>query len=104
MIKVSDPARSGDRSGVAHWVKDDKAYCQPSKHLPLPTGEWHAMEITVRGDACTVSFNGEKVQDIRLESRPGQILVPGLQRTKGKIGFQGNTGTIRYRRVMIKEL
>jgi serine/threonine protein kinase len=104
MIKVSDPARTAEPSGTTHWVKNDKTYCKPSKALRLPTGEWHSMEITVRGDSCTVLLAGEKVVDIRLESRVGQLVVPGLQRTQGKIGLQMNTGTIRFRRILIKEL
>ena len=37
-------------------------------------------------------------------ARNSGAFVPGLGRVKGKVGFQTNTGTVRFRKIEIKEL
>jgi hypothetical protein len=49
-------------------------------------------------------WQGKKVVDIRLEPASANSIVPALGRSKGKVGFQTNGGTVRYRKIEIKEL
>ncbi len=105
LIKLTDPAKFPDEpSGTTYWVKDDKTYCKPVEDVKAAAGEWHRMEVTVRGDACSALLDEKKVVELRLEAGDGPSITPALKRTKGRLGFQAHTGTIRFRRIEIKEL
>jgi hypothetical protein len=81
VLKLTDPATFRDYcSGTTHFLKDDKQYCKPAEDLKLPAGAWHAAQITVSGDSCTVVLAGKKVVDIRLDPNARGGLVPGLKR------------------------
>jgi serine/threonine protein kinase len=70
-----------------------------------PGVAWNAMEIESYGDSLRVAVNGQDVlrRDLRvLAGAPGAI--PALRRPSGRIGFQGDTGTVRFRGVRLKEL
>jgi serine/threonine protein kinase len=94
--------------GTTHWVKKDdtdrKTNRQPAETLPLPAGVWHALELTVQGNACVALVGGKQFLDIRSDPRRGRMFTPALQRTSGKIGLQARLGTIYFRQVQIKEL
>jgi predicted peptidase len=105
LIKLSDSAKFPDEpSGTTKWVKDDKEASRPAEDPKLSTGAWHAMEITVRGERYTAILAGKKVADLHLDLATGDKTVPALKRNKGKIGFQAHTGTVRFRKIDIKEL
>jgi hypothetical protein len=90
--------------GANAWLKEDKSSRKQTEDLQLPTGAWHALEITMRGTSCIVHVPGKPVIDIHGNPTRHGTIVPGLQRTKGRIGLFARTGTSRYRGVQIKEL
>jgi hypothetical protein len=107
MIKLSDSAKFPKFPlGTTHWLKDDRFDGKPAEVPPLPTSSWHSAEITIRGDTCVVVMGGKPVVDIKLDpaAQAHSRFVPALKRARGKIGFQANTGTVRFRKVEIKEL
>jgi hypothetical protein len=107
LIKLTNPTMNDrEPTGTTFFLKSAAEYVHPDTVLSLPTDTWHVMEVRVQGDHCVATVNGKEVIDTKLdpeaENKPG--LVPGLQRSKGKIGLQANTGTMRYRKIEIKEL
>jgi hypothetical protein len=105
VLKLTDPATFRDySSGTTHFVKDANQHCRPIRDLKLRAGAWHAAAITVRGDACVAVLAGKQVVDLRRDRNAREGLVPALGRSEGKIGLQAHTGTMRYRRLQIKEL
>ena len=66
------------------------------------------MEVVVQGDSCKATIDGKQVVNLTLDPDPRKceaiVSGPGLKRDKGKIGFQTNTGTVRFRDIQIKEL
>jgi hypothetical protein len=70
-----------------------------------PAGQWNSLEVTVRGETLRARVNGESVLDTKLDpSAKSGTVVPGLERAKGRIGLQRHTGTVRFRKIEIKEL
>jgi serine/threonine protein kinase/formylglycine-generating enzyme required for sulfatase activity/WD40 repeat protein len=107
LIKLTNPTHeSRDATGSAHWLKSSTPFAVPANAPKVVVGQWHAVEITVKGDTCTANFDGVACVDLKLDPvAPTPFgFVPGLKRTKGKVGFQINTGTMRYRNVSIQEL
>jgi len=104
-FELSDSAKYPDvPSGATHWVKDDRMTCKPDEDLQLAAGSWHSLEITVRGDACIGLLDGKKVVDVHLDPKAGGAAGAALNRAKGRIGLQAHTGTMRFRKIEIKEL
>jgi hypothetical protein len=62
------------------------------------------MELTVRGNTCVAVLAGKQVLDLHADPRGSGAIIPALLRSKGKIGFQAHTGTVRFRKIEIKEL
>jgi hypothetical protein len=105
VLKLNDPGKFPDYwTGTTHFVKDARQYIRPAKDLKLPAGTWHTLELTVRSDSCSAVLDGKKTVALRLDRRYRGAFVPGLKRTRGRIGLQAHTGTIRFRHVRIKEL
>jgi predicted Ser/Thr protein kinase len=105
VIKFADHDRRPQYwPGTTHFMKDDKQFTKPSVDLKFQPGVWHTAEVTIRGDRCTAIVDGKAIVDLRADPNYGGPFVPGLKRSKGRIGFQAHTGTMRYRRVEIKEL
>jgi hypothetical protein len=105
ILKLTDPAAFKDYcSGTTHFARDGQQHCRPTRDLNLAANTWHAAQLTIRGDRCVVILAGEKVVDIRLDPADRGGLVPGLKRSKGKIGFQAHTGTVRFRNVRLIQL
>lgn len=74
-----------------------------------PVGEWNAQEVRVKGQHITVILNDEIILDGDfLEASKNGTMDhkehPGLQRTKGHIGFLGHGDELRFRKIRIKEL
>lgn len=107
LIKLTNPAMENvEPTGMTHWLRKATAFWGPVEILNLPTGIWRPMEVIVRGDHCTATVDGKKLVDVTLDpdARNSGAFIPGLGRRKGKVGFQINTGIVRYRKIEIKEL
>ena len=75
----------------------------------LPTGEWNKQEVRVQHPYITVVLNGEVILEGNyLEASKNGALDkkehPGLQRSRGHIGFLGHGDVVRFRSINIKEL
>jgi hypothetical protein len=110
LIKLLNPAipavNAKEPTGTTHWLKSADAFVKPSELLSLPRDIWHSMEVDVRGDRCTATIGSKRFVNVTLDrgARKREDFIPGLQRAKGKVGFQANTGTVRFRNIAIKEL
>jgi serine/threonine protein kinase/formylglycine-generating enzyme required for sulfatase activity len=105
-IKLTNPAHGGlSYTGSANWLMSSKQYILPKAKPKVVVGQWHSVEVTVKGDTCSASFDGVPCVDLKLDpTAPTPFgFVPALKRAKGKVGFQINTGTMRYRNISIKE-
>ena len=74
-----------------------------------PEGEWNAQEVIVEGSKVKVILNGTAIVDgdFLEASKEGTMDGkdhPGLQRTKGHIGFLGHGDVLRIRNIRIKDL
>ncbi len=99
--------RAGDVTGSAWWMtKATGVFAPPVKTPKVVVGQWHTCEVTVRGDACAATFDGEACVDLKLDpSAPRPFdAKPGLMRAKGRVGFKVYTGRVAYRNVSIREL
>jgi hypothetical protein len=70
-------------------------------------GEWNQQEIMANGPQIKVTLNGTVIVDADLRSvKDPEILRehPGLQRTKGYIGFLGHSSRLEFRNITIEEL
>jgi hypothetical protein len=67
----------------------------PAKASPTfkAAGRWNTFEITAKGPRMTVMMNGEQAVDVNDKSFP-----------TGPIALQYNSGTIKFRKLMIKPL
>ena len=103
-IILKDPKKYVEPSGTHDLLSDNKAAHRPTTRRNLANGNWHDMEITVRGDRCITVIDGDIIFDVKLDPDPEQHkpVVPALKRIKGRIGFQVNNGAIRFRNVEIK--
>jgi hypothetical protein len=107
LIKLSGPGRPPtDATGASHWLRDGNAHTLPLRAPAMTVGGWHKLEVTVQGPVCTATLDGKGLVDTTLHPNENTYsgIVPGLKRTSGKVGFQINTGTVRYRNIEIKEL
>ncbi|MCL6265014.1 3-keto-disaccharide hydrolase [Flagellimonas myxillae] len=74
-----------------------------------PMGEWNSQTVTVEGSKITVELNGNLILegDFQEASKNGTLDKkehPGLQRSKGHIGFLGHGDVVHFRNIKIKEL
>ena len=74
-----------------------------------PTGDWNQQEVRVQHPYVTVVLNGEVILEGNyLEASKNGTLDkkehPGLQRSRGHIGFLGHGDVVRFRNFKIKEL
>ena len=74
-----------------------------------PTGEWNQQEVRVQHPYITIVLNGEVILEGNyLEAGKNGTLDkkehPGLQRSRGHIGFLGHGDVVRFRNIKIKEL
>jgi WD40 repeat protein len=107
LIKLTNPAmEEKEPTGTTFWLKSAATYVRPVEVPSLATDTWHSMEVVVKGGHCTATVNGDRVVNLTLDPDPRNsgAIVPGLGRRKGRVGFQINTGTVRYRNVEIQEL
>ncbi len=74
-----------------------------------PLGEWNYEEVIVKGDQIKVTLNGTVILEgnMREASKNGTLdhkEHPGLNRTKGHIGFLGHGSELEFRNIRIKDL
>jgi hypothetical protein len=74
-----------------------------------PVGEWNEEEVRVEGSKIIVKLNGKEIVngDFVEASKNGTLDGkdhPGLQRSKGHIGFLGHGDQLKFRNIRIKEL
>lgn len=74
-----------------------------------PVGEWNTEEVIVQGSKIKVILNGTTIVDGDMQeaSKNGTMdgkEHPGLQRTRGHIGFLGHGDVVRFRNIRIKDL
>ncbi|MCP4976488.1 MAG: DUF1080 domain-containing protein [Maribacter sp.] len=74
-----------------------------------PVGEWNQQEVHVQGSKIQIILNGTSIVDADfLEASKNGTLDkkdhPGLQRSKGHIGFLGHGDIVRFRNIAIKDL
>ncbi len=74
-----------------------------------PIGEWNHQEVIVQGSTIKIILNGTTIVDgdFLAASKNGTMdkkSHPGLQRTKGHIGFLGHGDVLRFRNIRIKTL
>lgn len=80
----------------------------PAKRGALkPVGEWNQEEVIVQGSSIKVILNGTTIVDgdLKEASKNGTMDGrdhPGLQRTKGHIGFLGHGDVLQFRNIRIK--
>jgi hypothetical protein len=74
-----------------------------------PVGEWNEEEVIVQGSKIKVILNGTTILDGDfLEASKNGTMDgkdhPGLNRTKGHIGFLGHGYVVKFRNIRIKDL
>lgn len=74
-----------------------------------PVGEWNQQEVIVQHPKIKIVLNGTTILegDYLEASKNGTLdgkAHPGLQRSRGHIGFLGHGDVVRFRNIRIKEL
>jgi len=78
------------RHGMANGETDyDEALARDTS---LPTGEWQTLGVRAEGDQLTVTLNGVEI-----------TRAAGLANETGFIGIQGETGSLEFRSVRVRE-
>jgi hypothetical protein len=87
-------------------VSSDGPALKPVRPARLrPAGGWNAAEVELRDQSLRVTINGEVVQESDLSVLAGMgSLYPGLGRSAGRVGFQQQSGTARFRDVRLSDL
>ena len=72
-------------------------------------GEWNIEEVMVKGNYIRITLNGHIIVegDMKEASKNGTIDHldhPGLNRSKGHIGFLGHGSELEFRKIRVKEL
>lgn len=74
-----------------------------------PVGEWNSEEIIAKGPKIKVILNGTVITDADItEAREKGTMDgkqhPGLNRTKGHIGFLGHGSVVQFKNIRVKDL
>lgn len=80
----------------------------PAKRgAPKKAGEWNSEEIVCDGRHIMVTVNGKLIVDGNLDDVKDPTTLkehPGIQRTKGYLGFLGHDAHVEFRNIRIKVL
>ena len=80
----------------------------PAKRgAPKKAGEWNTEEIVCNGRHIKVTLNDQVIVDGNLDDvKDPEVLKahPGIQRTRGHVGFLGHGEHVDFRNIRIKEL
>ncbi len=78
----------------------------PLEYHPLVPGEWHAVQLLVRGDHIRITVDGTMVNETFLDQLPaGEKPHPLRTRPKtGHIGLQCSASEVQFRRLRIRDL
>src|SRR5262249_24585452 len=92
------------KTGYFLWSGFAKQPVVPNPEPQLrPGGRWNEMEIDVQGHRQRVWINGQQILDFdREELSKDPRAMPGLARREGAVGFQGQTGTLRLRKIAVR--
>lgn len=85
-VQIFDKNASFPTASMVNLVKAPERFSKAA-------GRWNAFYITARGPLMTVDMNGERAVEVSNNAFPG-----------GPIGLQYNSGTLRFRKVLIKPL
>jgi hypothetical protein len=99
-------SRGAEETGTTRWVLNT-ADLAPSQSAELqPAGSWNRLEIELKGHALRAWVNDKQIVSATLAAgaRMADGSIPALDRPKGRIGLQKHTGTVRFRKIEIKEL
>jgi formylglycine-generating enzyme required for sulfatase activity len=107
-LELLDADKQAIKNGSFIWSRslDVRKILSPNTPVEMnPTGSWNKIEVEVHNELLRFVVNDREV--IRSDlSKLAEIAGahPGLKRRSGRIGFQSNTGTARFRNIEIKEL
>ncbi|HEY7326127.1 MAG TPA: family 16 glycoside hydrolase [Gemmataceae bacterium] len=110
LIALMDPVKykpPAGATGTAYWIQngdEQNRRTLPTRSIPFANRTWHALEITMQADHCIARVDGNQLQDLRRSTLKSSNVIPALERTKGKIGFKSQIGTLRFRNIEIEEL
>src|SRR5262249_51749054 len=99
---VSDPASTGS----FFYGRDGRSVVPRNPPAELrPAGEWNRLEIEVNEQGLFAFVNGKAVQRTNLAELAGRpIAFAGLRQTWAPIALTGLNGTVRFRKIEIKQL
>ncbi|HUE16647.1 MAG TPA: SUMF1/EgtB/PvdO family nonheme iron enzyme [Planctomycetaceae bacterium] len=106
VFKLLDRPGAGEQTGTTNFLYNG-VYIQPDRGAQmLPAGSWNQLEIEVKGRSMRAWVNRNLIIDrsIDAEALLSDGTIPGLNRTKGRIGLQKHTSTVRFRNIEIREL
>ncbi len=105
LITLTNPL-AGDATGTAYYMKASGGNVPPTAKPQVAVGQWYTCEVTVRGDTCRATFDGQSCVDLQYDSasKPADGFPAGLMRQKGKIGFKAYTGALKFRNIEIRDL
>jgi hypothetical protein len=76
---------------------------KPAKNKPI--GEWNTVKIVCKGRQVTVVQNDVELVNADLDDYKAKYKKhPGLEREKGRVGFQSYNVRVEFKNVFIKEL
>ncbi len=115
---MGDPAYTGLEVQVLDDAAPEYADLKPTQYtgsvydvaaaMPRatkPAGEWQRLEIRCHQRQVSVKVNGTAVVSANLDEHQDQYAAhPGLERTRGFVGFQNHGARVEYRAVELREL
>ena len=109
LVKLIE-APNREETGTYFWLRDDPQggmYVRPDQAAEMkPAGSWNLLEVEMRGRSMRAMVNGKPVLNLT-SAAAAQFpdgTLPGLNRTGGRLGLQQHTGTVRFRKIEIRDL
>jgi hypothetical protein len=93
-------------TGMTYWVLNTMSVAPSQSAEVKPAGSWNQLELEVRGRSLRAWVNDKEVVNATLAANSllADGSLPGLTRTRGRIGLHKRTGTVPFRNVEIQEL